>query len=110
MIVTLLLMSLVLLVVYVGSQQLSGLTMSIVFMVAIIGITLVVSPQLASLLARALGVGRGTDLVLYIAVIGGLFGTAYFFVRVRRLERRVTQLTRAVALRDVIIPSDESNS
>jgi hypothetical protein len=78
MIVTILLISIVLLVVYVGSQRLSGLAMAAIFVIASGGIALVVSPQLASRIAQAIGVGRGTDLVLYVGVIGGLFGSAYF--------------------------------
>jgi hypothetical protein len=100
MIVTILLISIVLLVVYVGSQRLSGLAMAAIFVIASGGIALVVSPQLASRIAQAIGVGRGTDLVLYVGVIGGLFGSAYFFVRMRRLERRITRLAQAIALRE----------
>lgn len=100
MIVTILLVSIVLFVVYVGSQQLSGLAMATVFLFALVGMSLVVSPQLASDIARAFGVGRGTDLVLYIGVIGGLFGAAYFFVSIRRLGVRLTKLAQTIALRD----------
>lgn len=100
MIVTILLILIVLLVVYVGSQRLSGLAMTAISAIALGGIALVVSPQLASRIAQAIGVGRGTDLILYVGVMGGLFGSAYFFVRMRRLEGRLTQLAQEIALRE----------
>ena len=41
-------------------------------------------------IARWLGIGRGANLVMYLAVLGGLFVSWYFYNRYRRLEILVT--------------------
>ena len=111
MIVTLLLTAIVLLIVYVGSQRLSGLVMGIVSIVALCGISLVVSPQLASDIARTLGVGRGTDLILYVSVIGGLFSCVYFFVRMKRIEQNLIRLAQKMTISEAMREfSDEVHS
>lgn len=58
----------------------------------------VVAPDAVTRVANAIGVGRGTDLVLYVLVIVFAFSTIAASVRTRRLEDRLTRLTRAVAL------------
>jgi small membrane protein len=44
------------------------------------------------------GVGRGTDLVLYITWPVMFFGMLMLYARVRRTEARLTQLARAIAI------------
>lgn len=60
----------------------------------------VVRPDDVTWLARHLGVGRGADLVLYLTVVAVVFAVLHFYLRTRELERRITDLARAVALRD----------
>ncbi len=98
MIVSLLLVAMVALAVYVGSHRLGGLATAAVLVIACCGITLIVIPDLASRVAATLGVGRGTDLLLYFAVIGGLFVAAHFYFRTKVLESQIVALTRAIAL------------
>ncbi len=98
MIVTLLLAALVGFVVYLGSQRLSGLALTVVLAIAAIGAILVISPDLATRAAIAVGVGRGTDLVLYVAIVGGLFAVAHLFLRIRRSEAQIIELARQLAL------------
>lgn len=60
----------------------------------------VMRPDDLTTLARALGVGRGTDLVLYalvVAFIAGMFST---YQRFRIVDRRYTELARAVAIQE----------
>ena len=48
--------------------------------------------------ANAVGVGRGTDLVLYGLVVAFLSATVTNYLRFRELESRYTKLARRIAL------------
>ena len=65
------------------------------------------SPDIASRLALSVGIGRGADLVTYSAIIVLVYLVYRVFIRLERVEHALTQLTRAVTLRDV---SDKKNS
>ncbi|MBM6400982.1 DUF2304 domain-containing protein [Phycicoccus sp. MQZ13P-5] len=58
-------------------------------------------PDLWSRIARAVGVGRGTDLVLYALVVAFLSYTVTSYLRFRDLESRYTRLARRIALDEV---------
>jgi hypothetical protein len=45
-------------------------------------------------------VGRGTDLLLYIALFAGIHAFFLLYLRMRRLERKLTEQIRANAIRD----------
>ncbi|BBA97395.1 hypothetical protein RVR_3114 [Actinacidiphila reveromycinica] len=49
--------------------------------------------------AHLLGVGRGTDLVLYLLVVGVTALALNTYLRFRAMERRLTELARDAALR-----------
>lgn len=55
-------------------------------------------PTILSRVARLVGVGRGTDLVLYLLVIAFLSFIATTFRRMKATDRRITELTRELAL------------
>lgn len=55
-------------------------------------------PRGTVLAAHALGIGRGTDFVLYCAVLAMLAGFLFMYVRLQRLNREITLLTRHLAL------------
>ncbi|MBU0717710.1 MAG: DUF2304 domain-containing protein [Planctomycetes bacterium] len=57
-------------------------------------------PDLTAIVAAALGIGRGADLVLYCAVVVMMVGFLMVYVRLRRLRRDLTLLVRHLALRD----------
>jgi len=97
-IVSVLLGALVLLGLYVGSHRLSGVQAGIVVMLALVGLTLVVFPRVASITAQQLGVGRGTDLLLYSSIMGGLFVAANLYFRSKRQEEQIVIMARALAL------------
>jgi hypothetical protein len=65
---------------------------------ALAGALAVLFPGVVTWLAERVGVGRGTDLVLYVMVIAFLFTAIGLYQRVQTLEERITQLTRALAL------------
>ncbi len=61
----------------------------------------ILSPDFTSALAHRLGIGRGTDLVLYGLCLLFLVSSSYWYARTALLERQITELTRHVALQDV---------
>ncbi|QDB80649.1 DUF2304 domain-containing protein [Georgenia sp. 311] len=58
----------------------------------------VMFPDWLTWLARQVGVGRGADLLLYALVIAFLSYIATSYRRMSELERRITVLTRELAL------------
>ena len=58
-------------------------------------------PDATTALAHALGVGRGTDLVLYIFAMGSLYVGLLFYGKLARLERSLTDLAREIAIAQV---------
>lgn len=66
----------------------------------LLGIVLTVFPDLAQAAATFLGVGRGTDLVLYLLVILVYVGALLILARFRSLEGEISALVRQMALRE----------
>jgi hypothetical protein len=55
-------------------------------------------PQVLTWLANLVGIGRGTDLLLYILVIVFLGVAATTYRRFRQMETQITELSRRLAL------------
>lgn len=55
-------------------------------------------PDDVTWLAGILGVGRGTDLILYLLVVGCGFFAVSTFLRFKELELRFARLARTIAL------------
>ena len=64
-------------------------------------------PSATSYLASVLGVGRGSDLVLYIAVMLLFYLAFRMSVKFEKMDRQITKLTRIIALKDVETKKDE---
>jgi hypothetical protein len=75
------------------------------------GVIVVLFPSLLTEVANAVGVGRGTDLLLYLLCIAYTFTTIAFYRRFRELEDRYVELARGIALqphrRDVAVPAGD---
>lgn len=72
----------------------------VVLVIAAAAIVLVSVPELSTSIARRMGVGRGTDLVLYLSVIGIGFLLVLLFTRLRQNQRQMVIIARHVALRE----------
>lgn len=73
--------------------------------------TAVVWPPVTSHVARLLGIGRGADLLLYLAVIGMFVGFWMVYMRLRQLRREMTLLVRHHAIEQALrgeLPGDSS--
>lgn len=64
----------------------------------------VIWPQIVSELAHLVGVGRGTDLVLYLAIVAFLASQVTASKRRAALDRKITALAREVALSSARLP------
>jgi hypothetical protein len=62
------------------------------------GVLFVVRPGITIRIAHALGVGRGTDLMMYIFLVATVYILLQLYARVRTLDWQVTQLARALAI------------
>lgn len=58
----------------------------------------VLAPDLVTRLANLVGVGRGTDLVLYFFVLASVFVWVGMYRRLHEMEQRFVALNRAIAL------------
>ncbi len=61
-------------------------------------------PQLWTEAAGLLGVGRGTDLLLYLTILAFLGFIATSYLRFRDMQRQITALTRRLALDEALPP------
>lgn len=64
----------------------------------LVGVALVIFPEATNWVAAKVGVGRGTDLLFYLAVLAGYAGAIIVLAKFRRLERQITELARQIAL------------
>jgi len=73
------------------------------------GVVLVIWPDLATAAANAIGIGRGSDLLLYVFIIGFLFGFVNVSSGLRRAERQITEIVRAIAIENARQAEDMSS-
>ncbi|MEM1164698.1 MAG: DUF2304 domain-containing protein [Planctomycetota bacterium] len=62
------------------------------------GAVFTILPDSTSVIANALGIRRGADLLLYCGLIGGVVGFMLVYAKVRRLRSEITSLVRELAL------------
>jgi len=65
-------------------------------------------PNVWNRIAHSVGVGRGTDMVLYALVVAFLSFTVTTYLRFRDLENRYTKLARRLALDEAAMGGGES--
>lgn len=59
-----------------------------------------VRPGITVVAARAIGIGRGADLVVYSAILMTMVGFFLTYLRARQQDRIITRLVRHIALTD----------
>lgn len=60
----------------------------------------ILRPNWVNSVAHKVGVGRGTDLVLYVLAVAFVFVSVNTYFRLKTQETRFTELARAIAVRD----------
>jgi hypothetical protein len=60
----------------------------------------IANPSITVVIAHALGIGRGADLVFYCSILGMLVAFFLVYTRFKRMDREITRLVRHLAIRD----------
>jgi hypothetical protein len=63
----------------------------------------IIDPDLTQVAAHEVGVGRGTDLVLYALVVMFTLTSLGFYFRSRESDRRLLELARVVAINQAVM-------
>ena len=71
------------------------------FVFWIIAGVVAILPQTTDIAARIVGVGRGADFVVYLALMALFYLIFRLFVKIEGLERDITKLVRTLALKDI---------
>lgn len=91
------------------AKSAAGVKMAFLLFV-VFGVYAVLRPQDVQGVANLLGVGRGTDLLLYALVVVFTFATLNAYLRFKELELRYARLARAIALRQAEPPRDSETA
>jgi hypothetical protein len=67
----------------------------------------VLLPAHVSWAAQLVGIGRGTDLVLYLLVVAFVFGMLNTYLRQREISEHLTNLARTMAIREAELDNRE---
>lgn len=81
----------------------AGVKLGFVLLV-LLAIWAVLRPDDVTVVAQAVGVARGTDLMLYVLIMAFGFTTLSTWIRFREQELRYAQLARAIALQNAVRP------
>ena len=82
-----------------GDVRPAGLVLWIIFWIA--AALIVLWPDATFYFSKKLGVGRGADLIVYLALVLLFFLVFRLIISVERQRREITQLTRLVALNKI---------
>lgn len=69
-----------------------------ILIVSIAGILAALDPDRTTRFARAVGINRGTDLIVYVVTLVVFQGFVVFYLRLRKVRRELTLLVRHVAI------------
>ena len=104
--ILLILVALAFLVVYLGYFRSVLRDRLIAFGIFASVILAVLFPEFTTTVANAVGVGRGTDLILYLLVVGSVFAVVMLATRLMSIENTLTELVRQLAILNADRPDD----
>lgn len=81
-------------------QLVIKLGLGVIFLLAL---TITIVPDASTLVANALGIVRGVDLIIYLSLLGLLSACLLLYLRVMELERKLTALVRTQALESTAV-------
>lgn len=76
-----------------------GLFWTLLWVLAAVGVLL---PATTSVVARAVGVGRGADIVIYVSLLLLFYLTFRIYVMIEDLRRDITSVVRQLAIKNPI--------
>jgi hypothetical protein len=68
----------------------------------VVAVVSIINPDITQALANALGVSRGTDLMLYALIVVFALTTLGLYFRVRETDHHLRQLVRSIAIDEAI--------
>lgn len=80
----------------------------IILLVAIAGILAAIDPDRTTRFARAIGINRGTDLIVYLVSLVVFQGFVVFYLRLRKVRRELTLLVRHLAILEATSRDDSA--
>jgi len=84
-----------------------------VFLLIAVGAAAIIFPNITQAAADLVGVGRGTDLVLYLSVVAVMFVLLHYYTKFVELQRQLTEVTRELAILRAevnrVAPSDQAS-
>ena len=66
------------------------------------GFIFICNPEMTNTLAHFLGIGRGVDFILYLSTLFLFFICFNLYLRLKEYDKKLTQITRELALRNPI--------
>jgi len=66
----------------------------------LVAIVIVIWPELTVLVANSVGVGRGSDLVIYLAIIFLFYTIFRLLMRIEKMEKNLTKLVQNDAIKN----------
>jgi hypothetical protein len=97
-------------VVYLSRLRSKAADRLIVIVIFAISSLLVIHPELASAVAKRVGVGRGVDLVFYVAIPGLAFLLLLVIAKLRELNAKLTAVVREQALSNAHVSVREKSA
>ncbi|MFD1214282.1 DUF2304 domain-containing protein [Arthrobacter sp. GCM10027362] len=88
-----------------GNARHTAVRRILLMLFAVVAALSVFFPAMLTWFANRLGIGRGTDLVLYALIVFFMIYMATSFQRTRQLEARITKLARRIALDEAPNPA-----
>ncbi len=85
-----------------GDLSLAGMIGWVLFWISAMVVALL--PNSTARLAEFVGIGRGADLVVYVALAGIFFIIFKLMVKIEVLNKEITKLTRKISLQDIDKP------
>jgi len=80
----------------------------ILFLMICCAVVFIVWPDLTTVIAKKVGVGRGADLIFYVSILIFWFVILKLYTRIRRLEQLFTGIIREDALKNAQDNSEKS--
>jgi hypothetical protein len=70
----------------------------------VLGIFFVLYPEVTNQLAHFLGIGRGADLIFYLAILGFGYLAVVLYSKIKKLEDQLTKVIRKLSLESINLP------
>ena|ERR1700733_4962896 len=96
------------LISYLRKFQKPALDKLFIGLLLLAGIFFVVYPEVTNQLAHYLGIGRGADLIFYLAILGFSYVTILLYAKIKKLEEQLAKMIRKHSLESIKLPDQHA--